>query len=78
MDNIENRVLNILVEIKSDIKSHPNDNFMESGLLDSLDIMKLIIRIEDEFDIQIEPEDVLSENFESIASISDLVKRCKN
>ena len=78
MDNIENQVISILVEIKRSLNPCMNGNFVEDGLLDSLDIMNLIIRLEDEFDIQIEPEDVLSENFESIATISDLVKRCKN
>ena len=76
MDNIGRRINNVLAELKPDISSFQDINFVEEGFLDSLDIMKLIVSLEDEFDIQIEPEDVLSENFENIDSISNLVKRC--
>ena len=62
----------------SAIKEYLNDSQLVSdGVLDSLDIMNLIMELEAAFDIEIDPEDVLSDNFESVDAILNLVEKCK-
>ena len=79
MDNLKARVENSVIEVKKGIEPHINEsNFITDGWLDSLDIMNLIMKLEEEFDIEIDPEDVLSENFESIEKIMALVDKCQN
>jgi len=46
-----------------------DENLLLSGLLDSLAIMSLVAHIETTFKISVPFEDVLIENFESIAAI---------
>lgn len=51
------------------------DNLIDSGILDSLGIMKLISFVEERFSVKITDEDLLPENFESIGKIQALVLR---
>ncbi len=46
-----------------------DDDLLASGLLDSLGIMLLVFYIEQEFGVDVPPEDVTIENFQSITKI---------
>lgn len=50
-------------------------NLIEEGVVDSLGIMTLIAYIEKELGARIKPEDVVVENFESVAAIARLVRQ---
>ena len=68
----------ILVQVKKEAESNLDSaELVSAGILDSLDIMNLIMELEGGFDIEIDPEDVLSENFESVDAIVALVEKCK-
>ena len=47
-----------------------DENLLESGLIDSLGIMKLVAFLEDEFNVSIPPEDLIIENFMTIGHMS--------
>jgi acyl carrier protein len=50
----------------------PLDNstpLLESGVLDSLSILKLVLFLEEQFGIVVAPEDVIPENFATIDTI---------
>jgi len=46
---------------------------IESGILDSLSILRLVSFIEDKFSVKVSPEDVVGENFETVKSIIGFV-----
>ena len=48
-------------------------NLIEDGVIDSLGIMTLIAYVEEQFGARIRPEDVVVENFNSVAAIARLV-----
>jgi len=50
-------------------------NLIEEGVVDSLGIMTLIAYVEKELGARIKPEDVVVENFESVAAIARLVRQ---
>ena len=78
MENVRTQVGNILLNVRKDVEPHiEGTNLISGGILDSLDIMNLIMALEDEFDIEIDPEDVLSKNFESVDAMVALVENCK-
>ncbi|KPU42797.1 D-alanine--poly(phosphoribitol) ligase subunit 2 [Oxobacter pfennigii] len=64
---MENKVLNMLEEIcgTDEVKNDRDINLFESGLLDSLGITELLIRIEEELGIEIAPTDVEREEIET-------------
>ncbi len=48
----------------------PDDNLLDSGVLDSLGILQLVAFIDDRLGIQIPDEDVVYENFFSVSALS--------
>jgi len=51
-----------------------NQELLMSGLLDSINVMRLVGYLENEFSTSIPPEDVLVENFGSINQIVDYLQ----
>lgn len=51
----------------------PTTSLLNTGILDSLSLLRLMAFLETTFNIQITPDDVGSNNFESIAAISQFV-----
>lgn len=79
MESIKKQIVKVLIQIKKEIEPNLNSStLITDGLLDSLDIMNLIMELENEFEIEIDPEDVLSENFESVEAIAALIEKCKS
>ncbi len=56
---------------KSNIK--PDDDLLSEGIIDSLGILQLVSFIEEEFGVQVPDEDVVLENFQSIASLNNFL-----
>ena len=52
----------------------PDTPLVDSGIVDSLGLFKLIAYIEDEFKVKIQPEDILIENFATINAITKLIR----
>ena len=48
---------------------------LESGAIDSLELFKLVAHLEDTFDIEINPEEIVPANFANIQMIVALVQR---
>ena len=79
MENMKERVSAVLVQVNKKAELYlDSTSLVSSGILDSLDIMSLIMDLEREFEIEIDPEDVLSENFESVSAITALVEKCRS
>ena len=54
------------------------DDLIESEILDSLGIMKLILFLENTYSVKIADDDLTLENFSSIMSINSLLERKGN
>lgn len=52
-----------------------SDSFLEEGILDSTGVLELISFIEEEFEIQIEDEEILPDNLDSIEKIVTFIKK---
>ena len=75
MVNVSERVLKILKTINPVGNFENSSSFLVDGLIDSLDIRKLITVLETEFAISVEALDIVPENFDSIGDIVDLINR---
>lgn len=42
---------------------------LESGILDSLSVLKLVLFLEEQFGVVVAPEDLIPENFETVDAI---------
>ena len=72
---MEEKILAILKDLKPGVEFEGRTDFISGKLLKSLDLVTLISELEDEFDIEISVEDVVPENFESLAGIAEVVNR---
>ena len=78
METKEN-VRKTLLKLKRNMEQNlDSKGLVTDGILASFDIINLVTELEGAFDIEIDPEDVTAENFESVDAIADLVERCKD
>ena len=50
-------------------------DYVDDGLLDSIDILLLVSEIEREFNILIDPLDIIPENFNTLEAIEKLINK---
>lgn len=67
----------ILKDIRPDADYSASSNFVADGLLDSLDIIRLVSELGTIHGISIEGSDLVSGNFVDLASIEKLVQRVR-
>lgn len=72
-EKIRNYIINDLSQSKVDIKDL--DSLYDHNILDSLNIIQLVVFLQKEFQININPAHLLIEDFETIDSIVELVKK---
>ena len=51
------------------------DSFLESGIIDSTGILEVVGFVEDEFDFDVNDEDLVPENFDSIDRLVAYIER---
>lgn len=73
--NTKELVRKTMLGIKKGLERNiESKRLVSDGILDSFDIISLILELEEAFDIEIDPEDVIMENFESVNAIAALVE----
>lgn len=70
-----NKVLDILKEIRPDSNFESSNNFLDDALLDSLDLIRLVSELDDNYSISISGDEFIPENFINFASIEALVAK---
>ena len=63
----------ILIDTRPEYDFLEDVNFIESGMLDSFDVLTLVTELEEKFNIRINGSDILPENFCSIKAIENLI-----
>ena len=71
-------IINILNEVKPGVDFAKWKNLIEEEILDSFDIVNLVSKLDEEFDIEITPADLIPENFSSAEAIKNLVDRLQD
>lgn len=73
---MEEKLLEILVGICDDesIRKDKDMDLIEEGLLDSLDIVELLIAIEDKFGITLSPTEYEKEELSTVRKIEEILK----
>ena len=57
----------------ADVDLSDDLNLLENGIIDSMGVLKMVIFLETEFNIALEPEEIDPNNLNSINTISQLV-----
>ena len=70
-------VKNFLLEqeyIKPDEVIDESESLLERGTIDSLGVMEMVTLLEETYGIEIDDDDLMPENFDSLAAINDYVR----
>ena len=68
-------LLEILQDIKPGVDFETEESLIWDEILDSFDIVNLVTKLNDEFDIEITPSDLIPENFETVDAIYNLIQK---
>ena len=55
-----------------------DDSFLEQGIVDSTGVLELVMFVEETWDITVEDDEILPENFDSVAQLVRYVHRKRN
>lgn len=69
------RIRIILKEVRPEFEFQEGINFVKSGMLDSLDVINLVVALDKEFGISIDGLDIIPDNFSSVDSILKLLRK---
>lgn len=72
---MRNELMDILKELRPDVEFDKEQELIDSGILDSFDIVSLVGELNEAFDIEINVEDLLPENFNSVEAMLELIRR---
>ncbi len=68
-------LIRALEEVRPDVDFTAEKKLIDDGILDSFDIIQVVIALNDTFDIEIDVEELEPENFNSAEAMWDLVQR---
>ena len=66
----------ILKEIRPEFDFATSQDFMSDGMLDSFDMVTLVSALDKNYGISIDGTDIVPENFQNIATITALIRKC--
>lgn len=68
-------LLEILQEVKPGVDFENDTDLIGHGVLDSITMVTLVLELNDAFDIEITPVDIVPENFKTVQTILDMIQR---
>lgn len=73
---MKEQIIKILTELRPEFDfSQEGVNFIEEGMLDSFDVVNLVSELDSTYGISIDGVDILPENFATLESIEQLLKK---
>lgn len=69
------QIVKILSELRPEFDFNQDVDFIEEGMLDSFDVVNLVNDLDAAFGISIDGIDILPENFATIKTIENLLKK---
>ncbi len=68
-------LLEILQEVKPGVDFENDTDLIGHGVLDSITMVTLVLELNDAFDIEITPVDIVPENFKTVQTIQNMIQR---
>ena len=78
MDKTKEKIRSFMIEnflFGEDIDLKDDTSFLEEGIIDSTGVLELIEYLEEEFNIQIDDEDLIPENLDSLNNLEQFIAK---
>ena len=72
------KLIEIMSEVRPDLDFEKETKLNDDDILDSFDIISIVSEVNDQFEIEINVNDLLPENFNSAAALYDLIIKIQN
>ena len=69
------KIYELLNNLRPELDYRDSQNFIEDGMLDSFDVVALMTDLEEAYDIKIDGLDIVPDNFVTVQSIADLIRK---
>lgn len=74
---MKEKLLSLLEDIRPDVDFQSETKLIDDGILDSFDIISIVQSVGESFGVEIDVDDLESENFNSADAILDLIEKLK-
>jgi len=78
MQNVEEMIRTYIAKnilFSGDGYPHPDTaSFLEEGMIDSMNVLELVTFVEERFKIKVEDQDIVPDNFDSVAKLAAFVR----
>ena len=71
---IRKHILEDFMFTRDETKLQDTDSFLEEGIVDSTGVLELVMFVEEEFGVQVDDDDIVPENFDSIERLARYVR----
>lgn len=68
-------ILGIVGELRPDVDFEVEKKLIDDSILDSFDIVTLVFELNEAFDLDIEVDELIPENFNSVEAMVELVQK---
>lgn len=72
------KLMQILKELRPDVDFGTEEELITEGILDSFDVVALVEMIREGFEVEVQPEDLIPDNFNSAKAIMTMIERIKD
>lgn len=70
-----NEIIEILEDLKPGVDFKSQQHLIDDHIIESMMMLQLVSALNDEFDIEITPKDLVPENFQTVDAIYALVQK---
>ncbi|MCH5270296.1 MAG: acyl carrier protein [Lachnospiraceae bacterium] len=71
---MKEKVLEILCQVNPKVADNVDADLLETGIIDSFEIVNIVMELEEAFNIEIDPELITSINFQTVNAIVDMIE----
>ncbi len=69
------KLLEVLGEIRPDVDFAHEKKLIDDGVLDSFDIIQVVMALNEAFDVEIDVEDLEPDNFNTVEAMMELIQK---
>ena len=74
-EEVRETILDILQELHEDVEFEKEEALVDDKVLDSFDLVTLVAELGEEFDVEITAKEFVTENFNSVERLTNMVVR---
>lgn len=72
---VRSHILGDFMFTDDESKLRDTDSFLEEGIVDSTGVLELVMFVEEKFGIEVDDEDIVPENFDSVEQLAHYVRQ---